>query len=90
MRSRSSAALTAGFAAYWLRDEARSTPYPTPIDLMIKASALAMKSHESIPGIWLQETDTGFSVTVKPRFMPPGLPRYTGAHARVAALNPVC
>jgi hypothetical protein len=50
----SSASLTAGFAAYWLRDEARSTPYPTPIDLMIKASALAMKSHESIPGIWLQ------------------------------------
>jgi hypothetical protein len=70
--------VTAGFAAYWLRDEARSTPYPTPIDLMIKASALAMKSHESIPGIWLQETDTGFTVTVKPRFMPPGLPRYTG------------
>jgi hypothetical protein len=44
-------------AGYWLRDEDRSTPYPTPIDVMIKASTLAMKSHESIPGIWLQETD---------------------------------
>lgn len=46
-----------GMAGYWLRDEDRSTPYPTPIDVMIKASTLAMKSHESIPGIWLQETD---------------------------------
>jgi hypothetical protein len=58
----------------------RSTSHPTPIDKMTKASILAQKSHASIPGIWLQETDTGFTVTVKPRFMPPGLPRYTGAH----------
>lgn len=49
--------ICAGMAGYWLRDEDRSTRYPTPIDVMIKASTLAMKSHESIPGIWLQETD---------------------------------
>jgi hypothetical protein len=48
-----------------------------------------MKSHESIPGIWLQETDTGFSVTVKPRFMPPGLPRYTGRGTHPQHFDPV-
>lgn len=67
----------AGFAAYWERNHDRSTPHPTPIDKMTKASMLAQKSHQSIPGIWLQETDTHFTVTVKPGFMPPGLPRYT-------------
>jgi hypothetical protein len=36
------------------------------------------KVHQSIPGIWLQESDGSFSITVKPSFMPPGLPRYTG------------
>jgi len=77
-----------GFAAYWERDDVRSTPFPTPIDTMSKASALAQKSHASIPGIWLQETDDGFSVTVKPRFMPPGLPRYTETYDKSNATEP--
>jgi hypothetical protein len=80
--------LPAGFAAYWLRDQERSTPYPTPIDIMMNASALACKAHASIPGIWLQETDKGFVVTVKPRFMPPGLPRYTETYDKSNTTEP--
>lgn len=82
------AGLPTGFAAYWLRDQERSTPYPTPIDIMIKASALAQRSHASIPGIWLQETDKGFTVTVKPAFLPPGLPRYTETYDKSNATEP--
>lgn len=78
----------AGFAAYWERIAHRSTPYPTPIDVMIKASALAMRSHASIPGIWLQETDKSFTVTVKPRFLPAGLPRYTETYDKTNATEP--
>jgi hypothetical protein len=37
----------------------------------------------------LQETDKGFSVTVKPRFMPPGLPRYTETYDKSNATEPV-
>lgn len=75
-----------GFAAYWLRDSERSTAFPTPIDKMTKASALAQKSHASIPGIWLQETDTGFTVTVKPGFMPPGMDSCTVTQPRTLQL----
>lgn len=77
-----------GFAAYWERDHERSTSFPTPIDKMTKASTLAQKSHASIPGIWLQETDTSFTVTVKPGFMPPGLPRYTETYDKSMDTEP--
>lgn len=55
---------------------------------MTKASALAQRSHASIPGIWLQETDGNFTVTVKPAFLPPGLPRYTETYDKSNATEP--
>jgi hypothetical protein len=79
-----------GFAAYWERDAARSTPYPTPADVMLGASSLVLKMHESIPGIWLQESEGRFSVTVKPRFMPSGLPRYTGEGVLLGGGSAAC
>jgi hypothetical protein len=71
-----------GFAAYWERDPLRSTAYPSPIDQLTRCSSLAQRSHASIPGIWLQETDKQLRVIVKPRFLPSGLPCYTGACVR--------
>jgi hypothetical protein len=68
-----------GFAAWWQRDPLRSTGYPSPIDQLTGCSAIAQRSHASIPGIWLQETDKRVNVIVKPRLLPPGFPRYTGA-----------
>lgn len=68
-----------GFSAYWERDPVRSTGYPSPIDQLTRCSALAQRSHASIPGITLRETDTIFNAIVKPRFMPSGFPCYTGA-----------
>jgi hypothetical protein len=60
------------------RDPERSTGHPSPIDIMMGASMIAQRSHASIPGIWLQETASSLTMVVKPRFLPPGLPRYTG------------
>lgn len=65
-----------GFAAYWLRDDERTTPPPQPIDVMCKASWVVQKSHNSIPGVLFEETDRNLVMTVKPRFVPPGFPRY--------------
>jgi len=42
-----------GFGGYWLKDYERTTPDPQPIDVMLGASKMAMKAHETIPGIWV-------------------------------------
>jgi hypothetical protein len=41
------------FAGYWLRDEARTTPNPQPIDVMLGDRWLVKKVHGSIPGIYV-------------------------------------
>ena len=41
------------FCAYWERDAVRSTPFPLPIDKQCGLSKLAMRCHESIPGMWV-------------------------------------
>ncbi len=43
------------FCAYWERDYTRSTPFPLPIDKQMKLSKLAMRCHESIPGMWVSD-----------------------------------
>lgn len=43
-----------GFAAYWIRDDDRTTPPPQPIDVMLKANFIVQKSHNSIPGVWVR------------------------------------
>jgi hypothetical protein len=59
-----------GFAAFWLRDDARTTPFPQPIDLMLKASYIVQKVHASIPGIIIDETATELSIVANPKFLP--------------------
>ncbi|KAF6257129.1 hypothetical protein COO60DRAFT_33644 [Scenedesmus sp. NREL 46B-D3] len=59
-----------GFAAFWLRDDKRTTPFPQPIDLMLKASYLVQKVHASIPGILIDETATELSIVANPKFLP--------------------
>lgn len=61
----------AGFAAYWLRDDERTTPFPQPIDVMLKANMVVQRTHASIPGIWIQETPTELSIIATPAFLPP-------------------
>lgn len=39
------------FCAYWERDHTRSTPFPLPADKQMKLSKLALRCHESIPGM---------------------------------------
>lgn len=41
------------YCAYWDRDPVRSTPFPLPVDKQMKLSKLAMRCHESIPGMWV-------------------------------------
>lgn len=77
-----------GFAAYWERDDDRTTPPPQPIDVMLKASFIVQKSHNSIPGVWIQEGDKELTVTVKPRFVPPGFPRYVETYDKSNAVEP--
>lgn len=59
-----------GFAGYWERDDARTTPFPQPIDVMLQASYVVQKVHESIPGILMQETSNELSITAKPACLP--------------------
>lgn len=59
-----------GFAAFWLRDDARTTPFPQPIDIMLKASYIVQKVHASIPGIIIEETATELSIVANPKFLP--------------------
>eukprot|EP00879_Flechtneria_rotunda_P013211 GHRR01013796.1.p1 GENE.GHRR01013796.1~~GHRR01013796.1.p1 ORF type:complete len:213 (+),score=51.27 GHRR01013796.1:544-1182(+) len=77
-----------GFAAYWERDGDRTTPPPQPIDVMLKASWVVQKSHNSIPGVWMQETDKNFVMTVKPKFVPPGFPRYVETYDKTNETEP--
>jgi hypothetical protein len=59
-----------GFAAFWLRDDSRTTPFPQPIDIMLKASYLVLKVHASIPGIIIDESATELSIVANPKFLP--------------------
>eukprot|EP00877_Chromochloris_zofingiensis_P004147 jgi/Chrzof1/13733/Cz08g10030.t1 len=55
-----------GYAGYWLRDNIRTTQAPTPIDVMLNLGAIVHKSRDTIPGMWLQENEKQFTITVKP------------------------
>lgn len=66
-----------GFGGYWLKDPARTSPNPQPIDVMLGASRIAIKAHETIPGVWLQDGPCALTMTAKPRSIPLGpLSRY--------------
>lgn len=41
------------FCGYWDRDAVRSTPFPLLIDQQLGIHKLAMRCHESIPGMWV-------------------------------------
>ena len=65
------------FAHYWARDEARTTPPPQPIDLMLGVNALVRAAHDSIPGIHFTETDKELHMCARPRVLAiPGLVTY--------------
>lgn len=38
------------FCGYWARDEARSSPSPLPVDVMLGANWVTRRVHDSIPG----------------------------------------
>ncbi|WIA17471.1 hypothetical protein OEZ85_014311 [Tetradesmus obliquus] len=65
-----------GLAGWWEKDDDRTTPPPLPIDVMLKASWMVQKSHNSVPGVFFEETEKELNMMVKPRFVPPGFPRY--------------
>lgn len=79
-----------GFAAFWLRDDARTTPFPQPIDLMLKASFLVQKVHASIPGIIIDETATELSIVANPKFLPAflGIDGYAEQYDKSNATEP--
>ena len=58
-----------GFGGFWLKDPARTTPDPQPIDAMLGASKLAMRAHATIPGIWLQDSGDELTLSARPRSM---------------------
>ena len=58
-------------------------PDPQPIDVMLGASRMAMRAHETIPGVWLQDSPTAVVLTAKPRSIPLGpLSRYVETFAK--------
>eukprot|EP00882_Tetradesmus_deserticola_P002483 GHRQ01002644.1.p1 GENE.GHRQ01002644.1~~GHRQ01002644.1.p1 ORF type:complete len:401 (+),score=159.82 GHRQ01002644.1:1044-2246(+) len=65
-----------GLGGWWEKDDDRTTPPPLPIDVMLKASWIVQKSHNSVPGVFFIENDKELTMMVKPRFVPPGFPRY--------------
>ncbi|KAI8468804.1 MAG: hypothetical protein J3K34DRAFT_425963 [Monoraphidium minutum] len=66
-----------GFDGYWEKDVERTSPNPQPIDVMLGSSRMAMKAHETIPGIWLHDTPGQMTMTAKPKSIPLGpLSRY--------------
>eukprot|EP00878_Enallax_costatus_P000450 GHUV01000541.1.p1 GENE.GHUV01000541.1~~GHUV01000541.1.p1 ORF type:complete len:413 (+),score=60.34 GHUV01000541.1:305-1543(+) len=65
-----------GFAAYWANIHERTTPFPQPIDIMIRANWLVKKVHKSIPGIWMRETENQLTVAGNPSFTPPNYRAY--------------
>jgi hypothetical protein len=47
----------AAFCAYWERDKVRSTPFPLPADKQMGLSKLGLRTHESIPGMWVSSQE---------------------------------
>jgi len=66
------------FCSYWERDNVRSTPYPLPVDLQMGLSKLAMRCHESIPGMWLRVEGNQLVLTATPQIIAiPGVVSYS-------------
>jgi hypothetical protein len=42
-----------------MKDPARTTPSPQPVDLLMRAGRLARKAHDSLPGIWVSSLGHG-------------------------------
>jgi hypothetical protein len=42
-----------GLAGWWEKDDDRTTPPPLPVDVMLKASWMVQKSHNSVPGVYV-------------------------------------
>jgi hypothetical protein len=55
-----------GFDGYWVNVPEGSTPHPQPIDVMLGCSKLAIRAHESIPGIWVSQVGEGGRAAVLP------------------------
>eukprot|EP00882_Tetradesmus_deserticola_P017885 GHRQ01019186.1.p1 GENE.GHRQ01019186.1~~GHRQ01019186.1.p1 ORF type:complete len:404 (+),score=121.68 GHRQ01019186.1:754-1965(+) len=48
-----------GLGGWWEKDDDRTTPPPLPIDVMLKASWIVQKSHNSVPGVFVSGRPTG-------------------------------
>lgn len=65
------------FCAYWERDHVRSTPFPLPIDHQMGLGKLALRCHESIPGMWLRVEGNQLLLTATPQIIAiPGVVNY--------------
>lgn len=47
---------TTQFCGYFARDEARSTPSPQPVDVMLGVNFITRKVHDSIPGALVSQS----------------------------------
>jgi hypothetical protein len=59
--------------AFWERIEERTSPFPQPIDIMLKLNFLIQKTHKSIPGMLIHETSNSLKITAIPNWLPPGI-----------------
>eukprot|EP00775_Hariotina_reticulata_P008962 gene8962-9137_t len=59
--------------AFWERIEERTSPFPQPIDVMLKLNFLVQKTHKSIPGLLIHETSNSLKITAIPNWLPPGI-----------------
>jgi len=59
--------------AFWERIEERTSPFPQPIDIMLKLNFLIHKTHKSIPGMLIHETSNSLKITAIPNWLPPGI-----------------